>query len=95
MTMPHLMNCEHMEDGWCLDCVAAQHAEIERLRAVLADAYKVLDGNVVLLLRAIRADATGGRYSYIQARDGAMLEATGPINVTNGMREKVRMALGA
>lgn len=21
MTMPHLMNCEHSEDGWCLDCV--------------------------------------------------------------------------
>ena len=21
MTMPHLMNCDHSEDGWCLDCV--------------------------------------------------------------------------
>ncbi len=21
MTMPHLMNCSHSEDGWCLDCV--------------------------------------------------------------------------
>lgn len=21
MTMPHLMNCPHSEDGWCLDCV--------------------------------------------------------------------------
>ena len=21
MTMPHLMNCSHDSDGWCLDCV--------------------------------------------------------------------------
>lgn len=21
MTMPHLMNCAHSEDGWCLNCV--------------------------------------------------------------------------
>jgi hypothetical protein len=21
MTMPHLMNCDHSEDGWCLECV--------------------------------------------------------------------------
>jgi len=21
MTMPHLMNCGHSEEGWCLDCV--------------------------------------------------------------------------
>jgi len=21
MTMPHLMNCSHSDNGWCLDCV--------------------------------------------------------------------------
>ena len=21
MTMPHLMNCSHDSEGWCLDCV--------------------------------------------------------------------------
>ena len=21
MTMPHLMNCSHSADGWCLQCV--------------------------------------------------------------------------
>lgn len=21
MTIPHLMNCEHKSEGWCLDCV--------------------------------------------------------------------------
>jgi hypothetical protein len=29
MTMPHLMNCPHQSDGWCLDCVKRQHAIIE------------------------------------------------------------------
>jgi prefoldin subunit 5 len=29
MTMPHLMNCAHSEDGWCLDCVWAVWAEHE------------------------------------------------------------------
>lgn len=40
MTMPHLMNCAHSEDGWCLDCVGALweesrvwRREVERLVA--------------------------------------------------------------
>lgn len=35
MTMPHLMNCLHRDDSWCLDCVKAEwertQAEIEQL----------------------------------------------------------------
>ena len=31
MTMPHLENCEHSSDGWCLDCVKQMHARIETL----------------------------------------------------------------
>jgi hypothetical protein len=27
MTMPHLMNCPHMGDGWCLKCVAEAHEQ--------------------------------------------------------------------
>ena len=30
MTMPHLMNCPHSEDGWCLACVKTMHEEHER-----------------------------------------------------------------
>jgi fatty acid/phospholipid biosynthesis enzyme len=40
--MPHLMNCGHSDDGWCLDCVKAQHAEITDLRARLAAAEAVV-----------------------------------------------------
>lgn len=29
--MPHLMNCSHSEDGWCLDCVAKLQRDQERL----------------------------------------------------------------
>ena len=29
--MPHLMNCEHSSDGWCLDCVEKMLDMIETL----------------------------------------------------------------
>ena len=32
MTMPRLMNCPHMNDGWCLDCVAKQWEELQAMR---------------------------------------------------------------
>lgn len=35
MTMPHLMNCDHCDDGWCLDCVKALHDEKEAIRTSL------------------------------------------------------------
>ena len=36
MTMPHLMNCDHSDTGWCLDCVKAQHDELEKANTKLA-----------------------------------------------------------
>ncbi len=35
MTMPHLMNCPHSGDGWCLDCVKEQQDELEQLKSAL------------------------------------------------------------
>lgn len=29
MTMPHLMNCDHSEEGWCLGCVKKLHDDKE------------------------------------------------------------------
>lgn len=29
MTMPHLMNCMHSEEGWCIPCVKELHADFE------------------------------------------------------------------
>jgi len=31
MTMPHLSNCPHDGDGWCIDCVKIMHSELERM----------------------------------------------------------------
>lgn len=42
MTMPHLMNCGHSDDGHCLDCVKAAGEERESLRAQLATAQAEL-----------------------------------------------------
>ncbi len=33
MTMPHLSNCEHQGDGWCLVCVKELFAKNEILEA--------------------------------------------------------------
>lgn len=35
MTMPHLMNCPHQGEGWCLDCVKELHERNEKLRVCL------------------------------------------------------------
>lgn len=32
MTMPHLMNCLHSDDGWCLSCVKEMHQELESIK---------------------------------------------------------------
>lgn len=29
MTMPHLENCAHSDEGWCLDCVRKMHRDFE------------------------------------------------------------------
>ncbi len=43
MTMPHLMNCSHKGDGWCLTCVKDQHDESEKLREQLLKACERLN----------------------------------------------------
>lgn len=37
MTIPWLMNCGHNGDGWCLDCVKEQRAELDRYRKALEE----------------------------------------------------------
>lgn len=29
MTMPHLQNCPHVPDGWCLTCVGELHQQLD------------------------------------------------------------------
>lgn len=40
MTMPHLMNCNHSDEGWCLECVKQMHDELE----AEADKWKAWNG---------------------------------------------------
>lgn len=37
MTVPHLMNCPHNPDGWCLDCVVELRDALAYAEAALAD----------------------------------------------------------
>jgi len=46
MTMPHLMNCDHSDEGWCLDCVKQMHDELERERDEARTAAKTLYVNM-------------------------------------------------
>lgn len=65
MTMPHLMNCPHSADGWCLNCVAKLNAELAeamgRLRAatwlVWSCAAAINEHNAGLCLPLIDAPA--------------------------------------
>lgn len=44
MTMPHLMNCDHSSDAWCLECVKKEHDEHEgEMDRVLAEARSLRD----------------------------------------------------
>jgi len=40
MTMPHLMNCNHQGEGWCLKCVKSLHGESEHYRGLLEEIAK-------------------------------------------------------
>jgi hypothetical protein len=62
--------------------IEALRADAERMRELLADANETLHGNYTVLMRLILTNPPGGRYSFFSARDGSMIEATGPINQT-------------
>lgn len=41
MTMPHLENCLHCEDGWCLECVKRLGEENTDLRLAILEASRI------------------------------------------------------
>jgi hypothetical protein len=59
--MPHLMNCPHQGEGWCLECVGALQAELERTRvslhveAAAADAEATFANELNVDVAALRA----------------------------------------
>lgn len=53
MTMPHLENCRHDEDGWCLTCVKEQWEELQRTKEELQQVriiYKELASKILELI---------------------------------------------
>ena len=58
MTMPHLMNCGHSPDSWCLDCVREMHDELEEAQAEIE---RLSAENLALLKdRKVLHDAVNG-----------------------------------
>lgn len=75
MTMPHLMNCRHSEDGWCLACVEKlQHERDQWARE--AQAARLMDTAFEAWFYTISKDHFGrlrhkfgeARRAYYQAR---------------------------
>ncbi len=72
MTMPHLMNCSHSDDSWCLDCVKQLYdedqAKIKRLQGIKAAAEIVVRQTTAVvayaahdrLIEALEAAEVGG-----------------------------------
>jgi hypothetical protein len=52
MTMPHLMNCSHLDDGWCLKCVKKLWNEKESMARRALSAEERLEKAVEALKEA-------------------------------------------
>ena len=81
MTMPHLMNCSHSEDGWCLECVkelnselAAAQAENTRLKEIDAEVCGVS-------LEVIEENAA--MYERVREIEGELIEHKEAIRLVN------------
>lgn len=61
MTMPHMMNCAHSDDGWCLNCVIKLNSRVEAAEAQLVAIRAALggypDSDLASLATALRARA--------------------------------------
>ena len=86
MTLPHLMNCSHSGEGWCLDCVKELHDQWEmtaereaKLREALRSCLSCMkiqerreDGSFHLSVEAFRP-----MWDEAKARAVAALESKG------------------
>jgi hypothetical protein len=74
--MPHLMNCPHQGEGWCLECVGALQAELERTRvslhveAAAADAEATFANELNVDVAELRA-----RVSELEGAAGELVAA--------------------
>jgi len=103
MTMPHLMNCAHLDDGWCLDCVVTLNARAEaaedRAEAAEQKLREIAQFTLKTNTRAEAAEAEVGRLQaaldqWKQCGDAIMLCATGraaPLSDSEVCGEIVRL----
>ena len=83
MTMPHLMNCGHSDEGWCLDCVQAQHAA---LTAAETDRQKA----EAELLRCRTTEAVAAhQLDNLRVELGIGIEHAAPVDAAREIRAKV------
>jgi hypothetical protein len=64
MTMPHLENCRHSPDGWCLDCVK----ELWDSHQTVANESIDHSGEAFLLREALKSARTAARSNGVTTR---------------------------
>jgi hypothetical protein len=61
MTIPTMMNCAHVEHGWCLDCVAELAAELAVAQKRVAVLEEALAGMLNIFDRGLPETSIGAR----------------------------------
>ncbi len=68
MTMPHLENCHHDENGWCLNCVKQLHDSNE--------------SEIIALRNALKSARLGAKLRGITTREFAAMCAITPTQLS-------------
>lgn len=74
--MPHLMNCSHSEEGWCLDCVATITDRYEPICTAFGLHPETELDELLATIQAVRSEARN--YPNLQLK-------------VAGLREQVKM----
>lgn len=89
--MPHLMNCEHQGEGWCLKCVAELHDEATLAQTHVAALQQQISdptAETEKLKKCIAAlDAIAADYEHMKRKD--MVERAGRVLCEIGAWRKV------
>lgn len=67
MTMPHLMNCAHSAEGWCLECVGHLHSEVQNAQQARASsgAQACQDGQALDVARTPEGEPLGSHLARL------------------------------
>lgn len=63
MTIPWQMNCDHMDDGWCLDCTSKLGDEMVKYRDERKWEIQALRNAIYALAEAVEYESMNGEFT--------------------------------